>query len=441
MLAPTTHQPPAWLGWLLLISLLVMLNTHLFITAACGVDQYSLFAADISVSQPYPANWAQSPYPVLLTLLFNVVLAFLAYGVYRLIWWYFASPRSIPSENWVRNPFKQNAIALAIPVFIAMVPSAVLGYTDLKAYFIIVGALIVIVLCIVSLLKDPDVNVDPSTRGYWFNVAVVAIFVMMALSVVVNLYYQFAPLVPPTSNILWQLEWNLYPVDEFAGRARPAMLVFGMVSLAYMVAIPGGMLLATLHPPRIGQQSPDPAPEPEENPLQGPNITIIIVEEWARGVLRRLSDEVLGGERDPSYLVVLAGNENRISDVEYERLVDETRGLLGEVDLLVDRASGTVKNRIDGVLQRLPLQPTDTNYTFHTLCLYSRKPPGQPVTSREIATYLENETGRPPPANISAIVSSLRERRIPVISNPADRVTYLHEETKTCFIDRLPSDN
>ena len=32
-------------------------------------------------------------------------------------------------------------------------------------------------------------NLDSSTRGYWFNVAVAATFVMMTLAVVVTLYF------------------------------------------------------------------------------------------------------------------------------------------------------------------------------------------------------------------------------------------------------------
>ena len=132
-----------------------MLNTHLFITLAAGIDQYSLYTADSSVSQPYPAALAQSPYPALLTLLFNVLLSLLAYVVYRLIWRYFTSPRATSSEGPERNPFKQNAVALAIPVFIAMAPSLVLCYTNLKPYFVIVGALIAIVLCIVGGTEGP----------------------------------------------------------------------------------------------------------------------------------------------------------------------------------------------------------------------------------------------------------------------------------------------
>ena len=96
--ASSAHQPPSWLGWLLLITLLVMLNTHMFITLAAGIDQYSLYAADSSVPQLYPAALAQQPYPVLLTFLGNVVLALLAYGVYRLIW------LKLVQEWWTLRP-------------------------------------------------------------------------------------------------------------------------------------------------------------------------------------------------------------------------------------------------------------------------------------------------------------------------------------------------
>ena len=446
---PATHQPPPWLGWLLFVSLLVMLNTHLFITLAAGIDQYSLYTADSSVSQPYPAALAQSPYPALLTLAFNVLLSLLAYVVYRLIWRYFTSPRATSSEGPERNPFQQNAVALAIPVFIAMAPSLALCYTNLKPYFVIVGALIAIVLCIVGALKDPAVNLDSSTRGYWFNVSVAAIFVMMTLAVVVTLYFQFIPAEPPTGNLLWSLGWNLYPLEEFEPRARGGMLLFGLVSLAYMVAVLGGVLLATLHPPRIGQQAPAPDSEPDPLPRasgaiysvsastpEGLAREILRAQVWATETLARLKEEAPRVAQEPAYLAVLSGIEEPISSSEYERLVDESGGFLSEVDLLVDRVSGTVKNRDKaGLLKRVNLQPTPNNYTYHTLCLYSSRPPGRPFTTLDIEKYLREETGDSP-SNINHITSSLRKRGFPLKSNK--RVTYLIEGTKACFLDRLP---
>ena len=279
---PWAHQPPSWLGWLLLITLLVMLNTHMFITLAAGIDQYSLYAADSAVPQLYPALLAQQPYPVLLPFVVNVLLAFLAYGVYRLIWRYFTTQRATSSDGSGRNPFKQNAVALAIPVFIAMAPSLVLCYTVLKPYFVIVGALIAIVLCIVGALKDPDVDLDSSTRGYWFNVAVVATFVMMTLAVVVTLYFQFAPVEPPNDNLLWRLEWDPSPLEGFEQRVRGGMLLFGLVSIAYMVVVVGGVLLATLHPPRIGARTGESlgtaggiSPASQPGPPHGANTPVI----------------------------------------------------------------------------------------------------------------------------------------------------------------------
>ena len=436
---PSAHQPPPWLGWLLLISLLVMLNTHLFITLAAGIDQYSLYAADSPVPQPYPPALAQQPYPVLLTFLFNVLLAFLAYGIYRLIWRYFAAPRATASGGSERNPFKQNAIALAIPVCIAMAPSILLSYTLLKPYFVIVGALIAIVLCIVGSLRDPDVNLDSSTRGSWFQVAAIATFVMMTLAVIVTFYFQFIPAEPPDSNILWQLEWDLYPLDDFQPRIRGGMLLFGLVSIVYMVAVLGGVMLATLHPPRIGQRSPAPGP----GPLNGASVTIFQIstnnpEEWAREILRRLSDEVLGREQDPSYLAVLAGLERQISAGEYARLVDEKRGLLSEVDVMVDKTTGTVKSRTKSGLRRLRVKANPGNATYLALCLYSRRPAHR-FTTREMEDYLEDAVGQPI-QNVSDIVYRLKNSGVPLVSNETDRVTYIRDGARACFIDRLPPD-
>ena len=250
--APSTNQPPRWVGLLLLLSLLVMLNTHLFITLAAGTDQYGIYGG-----QPYPSVLAQKPYTALVSLGFSVLCAFLAYGVYRFIWWRFTTPRTAaPDGHSRRNPFQQNAIAMAISVSIAMAPSIVLAYTALKPYFIIVGALIA-VLCIVGALKDPEVELDPGTRGYWFNVAVAATFVMMALAVVVTFYFQYVEPVVPGHNMLWELNWQPDSMEEFKSDVREGMFLFGLVSIAYMVVVLGGVLLATLHPPRIGSRSKD----------------------------------------------------------------------------------------------------------------------------------------------------------------------------------------
>ena len=448
---PSAHQPPSWLGWLLLITLLVMLNTHLFITLAAGIDQYSLYAADSSVPQLYPAVLAQQPYPVLLTFLVNVVLALLAYGIYRMIWRYFATPRATSSDGPERNPFKQNAVALAIPVFIAIAPSLVLCYTVLKPYFVIVGALIAIVLCIVAALKDPNVDLDSSTRGYWFNVAVIATFVMMTLAVVVTLYFQFAPVEPPNDNLLWRLEWDPYPLEEFEQRVRGGMLLFGLVSIAYMVVVLGGVLLATLHPPGIGTRAEQRPPAPEPSPLHGANITVYIsvegtAKEWAAEVLTQLDELLLGSEQAPSYLAVMSGLEKRISEGKYRILVDEKSGFLDGVDLFVDQSTGTVKTRFiverstgtleirrGSSLESVSINPHPKNARYRALCLYSRMPDHK-FTTTELETRLEEAVGQKP-ANPSDIVSNLRSRGVPLES--AGRETYIRDGTKVCFVDRL----
>ena len=433
----SSHQPPPWLGWLLLVSLLVMLNTHLFITMTAGVDQYSFYAADSAAAQPYPQALAQGPYPVLLTFIINVLLAFLAYGIYRLIWRRFTSHRAPGPGSATRNPFKQNAIAFAIPVCVAMGPSFVLSYTVLKPYFIIVGALIAVVLGIVGALKDPDVTLDPATRGYWFHVAAVATFLMMALAVVVTLFFQIIPPEPPDSNIFWELEWDRYPLEEFRQEAREGMLLFGLASIAYMVVVLGGTLLATLHPPRIGPRSQ----APHTGTLYGANLTFFEIPtdnpgEWASEILRLLSQEVLGNEEDPSYLAVLSGREQPLSAAQYARLSDERSGLLNDVDILVDRARGTAKHRTGSGLKRIGVHTNRGNATFLTLCLYSRNP-GRRFTVSEIRNLLAKETGREAPSNIHYIISTLESKGLPLEREPKEGVTYLRDDQKIRFLDDL----
>ena len=354
-----------------------------------------------------------------------------------MIWRHFITPRGSEPGATTRNPFKQNLIAFAVPVCVAMAPSFVLSYSALKPYFVIVGALIAVVLGIVGALKDPDVTLDPATRGYWFQVAAVATFVMMALAVVVTLFFQIIPPELPDGNILWKLEWNPYPLEEFRQQVREGMLLFGLVSIAYMVVVIGGVLLATLHPPGIGQRPRAPG----TGPLYGANLTVFEIpadnpKEWASEILRLLRDEVLGDEQSPAYLAVLSGQEQQLSAAQYTRLVDERSGFLNHVDILVDRARGTAKHKTGSGLKRIGVHTNRGNATFLTLCLYSRNP-GYRFTISEIRNLLAKETGREAPSNIHDIISTLEDKGLPLEREPKEGVTYLRDDKNICFLDEL----
>ena len=189
-----------------------------------------------------------------------------------------------------------------------------------------------------------------------------------------------------------------------------------------------------LHPPRIEKGPIASGPEPS----QTTNVTVFNItaphpEEWAREILRRLNSEVAETGQEPSYLAVLSGVEKHLSITEYTRLMDERHGYLSEADILVDRAAGIARNRTEGGLERMRMQTNPGNARFITLCLYSRWPNRQ-FTAREIADYIEEETGQEP-GNVNDTIRAVREAGLPV--ETGDRVTSLREGTRVCFLDRL----
>ena len=281
---PLNYQPPPWLGKLLLFSLFVMLNTHLFLTFPTGIDQYSLFSLDLTASGTGPFVLA------VISLAVNSIMSLLAFSIYCFIW--------RPDTTWIRffwwpvttctrligrqkknrfeqkrNPFKQFAVAVGVPVLIAMLPSILLVNTSVKPYFVIVGLLITIGLAISGALTHPDVKLDPSVVTLWYATAAGSVIVLTGLAVAVTLHFQIAEPVPPTNNLLWGWGHKWAPLvsqedddvrrsigsypgsttqklrywpNDYEQRQREANLVFGLSSIAYMVTVLGGTLLYSI---------------------------------------------------------------------------------------------------------------------------------------------------------------------------------------------------
>ena len=183
---PLIHQPSPWLGRLLLLSLLVMLNTPVLITMTTGMDPYGFFTID-------PV--ARSPYPIVLYISLNVLLAFISYAIYRFIW---RCEATLIKAYW--SPFRQNAVAVAIPVSLAMAPAFLLCNTGGKAYYIIVGVLIAAALCVISALRNPSVKLDPGLATVWYGTAVGCILVLLALALIGTLYFHSIEQIPASSN-------------------------------------------------------------------------------------------------------------------------------------------------------------------------------------------------------------------------------------------------
>ena len=278
------YTPPSALGKLLLLSLFVMLSTPLCMTILTGIDQYSLFSLELSCSVPTLTLL------VVLSLIINAISVLLAYQVYCFIWqpgtswvrfvWgpimvlirFFLQREENPAET-KQNPFTQFAVAVGVPVTIAMLPSILLVNTYTKPYFVIVGLLIAIGLSISGALTHPDVKLDPGVVTLWYGTAAGGVIVLMGLAVAVTIYFQIAEPTPPTGNSIWSWgdkwaplgsqedddvprtpgsnpgstpqELRYWP-DDYERRQLEGNLLFGLTSIAYMVTVLGGYLLYSI---------------------------------------------------------------------------------------------------------------------------------------------------------------------------------------------------
>lgn len=278
------YTPPPLLGKLLLLSLFVMLSTPLCMTIPTGIDQYSLYSLELLGRVP------NLTLLVVLTLIINSISVLLAYQVYCFIWrpetslvrfvWgpivvlirFLLQREENPSET-KQNPFKQFAVAVGVPVTIAMLPSLILVNTYTKPYFVIVGLLIAIGLSISGALTHPDVKLDPGVITLWYATAAGGVIVLTGLAVGVTIFYQIAEPIPSTSNLLWGWGHKWAPLgsrendhvpstpgdnaesttqelrywpNEYPQRQREGNLMFGLSSIAYMVTVLGGYLLYSI---------------------------------------------------------------------------------------------------------------------------------------------------------------------------------------------------
>ena len=492
---PLIHQPPPWLGKLLLVSLLVMLNTHVFITATTGVDQYSIFTIDLLAWRPYPIAIALA---CSLAFCLNVLLAFVAHAIYRFIW---RRETALIKAKW--SPFRQNTVAVAIPVFLAMAPSVLFGYTTVKPYYIIVGMLITVALCMIGALRNPGVKLDPGLATLWYATAVGGILVLMALALSVLLYFHSIEPVPPSNNLIWRWdhEWGgdddfsihnpqhrSWP-EDFPQRQRDGVLIFGLTSIAYMVTVLGGAMLFSIsystrratpltstpdedpahtpdkHPAQDGGQTPgmvtvlggtmlvsisdstqrttlltstpdeDPAHTPDKHPAHTPDEDPA---QWGAKILKRLRNEVSEGDEE-AYVAVLGGVREYITTSQYRHLVNEKSGLLRDAGLVVDRASGKARIQTKDGWERMDFRVGES-YTrgsgpFELLCIYASHP-GHRFKHRELEGLLKQVLSNRREIAVRDVIGQLRDRKpeLPVKLDQAE--SFMPNSVRVCFLDR-----
>ncbi len=410
-------KSPTSVAWLLLLSLLALLNTPIFIALTTGMDQYGFFTMDAV---------ARRPYPVVLSLAVNVSLAGLACALYRFIWRW---ESAFIERGW--EPIKRTGVAVGIPVFLAMVPSFLMCSTGGKSYYVIIGVLMTGSLCITSALRYPNLKVDRHLARFWFGAATGCILVLLMLAITGMLFFYFIDQIPASSNFTWQLDyrWSYlgYGPEGFPQRQRDGLLVFGITGIGYMALVLGGaMLVSIFNSTRL---------------LEFTDGRVAASEGWGEEILERLSSELPSNGEDAPYLAVFQGCEGNISTGQYEWLVSAKHaGPLSTADLLIDRMSGSVSVRIaDGWVSmdfRVGIQPGGRRSgPFSLLCIYARYP-GRRFANGELRTMLSRELARTRDSvNVGDFIGQLQRRtpRLPVERDDAG--SYIPGDVRVCLLE------
>jgi len=417
-----TEGPAPWLGGLLLVSLLFMLNAHLFFTLNTGMDLYGFYTMDRVAAYPMPA--------VLSTLL-NIALAVAAYLFYG--WLY--RHQAWFSGGW-RGPFTRGAVLSAAPVVLAYAPSILLTSVGGKPTLIAVAGLMSGSLCVTHALTDSEARLDPTLARYLFIGSVAAILVFLVLSVAAMLALYSAEWPTPTDNFLWKwdFEWSDmgYPREEFQQRQREALVGFTITGAGFMIVALGGSMLGAILRWTREPQSIDPRPTRNEHRHAAPS--------WAAQVVRRL--ESLGplppGESE--YLAILNGHEIGITRDQYLALTIDKDDFIREVDLLVDKSLGNAQLRDGRTWQNLHFRAGTTRAArrsgpFALLCIYARYP-GRTFSISQLRAMLDAELPNHFSINISDFINQLRAKKPALPIHKGHGGTHLSEAIKICLLQR-----
>ncbi len=421
---PVTDWPQPWLGRLLLVSLLVMLNLPMTFTLITRTDPYGFFTLK---------SVAAYPLPLVLSTGLSSALALVGYVCYRWLqgrqWWF-------TGGHW--SPLTRGAVLCAPPVLLAYLPIIVLSSHGWKPTHLALGAVIAGALTVIHALRDSEMSLDPAQARYWFICALgsILVFLVLCIGAMVVLYKveQF----PASGNMLWTWEYRWpelgYPPEEYDTWHRDGLLAFTAIGVAFMIAALGGSMLGSIlkwtrsaegggiarRTPATRQQNPDAPP-------------------WVARIARQI--EALGPStgNEAEYVAVFNGYEIEITGGQYQRLVGGKYDLLHDVDLLVDKAAGNVFLRTDGTWAKLDFRVRDKasairSGPFSLLCIYARSP-GRRFANGELRTLLDRELDNHAELNVRDFVFQLQRRtpRLPVGRDATG--SFLDETANVCFLD------
>ncbi len=221
------------------VSMLVVLNAPLMLTATTRMDPYNFFS--------FP--WLESAsLAIMLVVLFNLALSVVAWLVFLLLrqWLY--------RENRMRlGGFMRGVLTAFLPtmlVFICIVllanPGGWIGFG--VPLLIIPGAFLGMLA-----LTEGDVVPNEQEKFWWTIIAFEIIIVLSligAAGVIVAYYDPSLTFASPEENVLipWKLDFEAlgYPEDEYLERFRIGMLCTYILTILYLAVFVGGYLVVTI---------------------------------------------------------------------------------------------------------------------------------------------------------------------------------------------------
>ncbi len=415
--APSGASAPApWLGKLLLVSLLVMLNLPVVFTGTTGMDQYGFFTLGTVSAQPWP---------LVLSIVLSTSAAGVGYMAYRLL----LLRRTWFSGSLRYGAYHRNALLFGVPVGIAFAPSFFLaGYND-KPIIVAVAGIMATSLCVTAALNDRETYLDAAMARVWFVVCIAFILVLLVLSMSAMWVFYFVDHFPSAGNFLWSWEFTWsdlgYPEEEFSQRRRNGMLAFTLMGSCYMtVALGGSLLGGILGWTRPGMEKGY-GPEAPDGGLAGQS-----------GPFSDWLDSGQDAPQDPpEFMVALNGEEAQISRSQYQHLLAEKDRVLPHADLLVDKVSGNVFARVfSGPWKKVAFRGRQG--PFLLLCVYARYP-GRQFTIGELETLLGMELPDRVDLNVNDFFSQLQRKPLVPVRRDTDG-SYIPDSVKVCFLDHLP---
>ena len=412
---PVTDWPQPWLGRLLLVSLLVMLNLPMTFTLITRTDPYGFFTLK-SVSA--------YPLPLVLSTGLSSALALVGYVCYR---WLRGRQRWFTGGRW--SPLTRGAVLCAPPVLLAYLPIIVLSSHGWKPTHLALGAVIAGALTVIHALRDSEMSLDPAQARYWFICALgsILVFLVLCIGAMVVLYEvkQF----PASGNMLWTWEYRWselgYPPEEYDTWHRDGLLAFTAIGVAFMIAALGGSMLGSILR-WIRADAPSAYVKRPEAP------------EWAAAVLHQLWEMPAPAPTDTAYSASFGGSEVVLSKKQYALLVGSKEDLLYEADLIIDKVTGSVLKRTQGGWSRINFRSGETcesrrSGPFLLLCIYASHP-GKRFTNAELRGLLQEDLPDRPALNVTDFFNQLRKKRPSLPVARYGDSTYLPESFKVCLL-------